>query len=56
MTEASHQMTSNPLPKYGPSKPGSVGRAQGGMEVAVLDGHNTPVPVGVVGEVCIRGR
>ena len=33
MTEASHQMTSNPLPKHGPHKPGSVGRAQGSVKV-----------------------
>ena len=34
MTEASHQMTSNPLPKHGPHKPGSVGRAQGSVKVS----------------------
>ena len=33
MTEASHQMTSNPLPKHGPHKPGTVGRAQGSVQV-----------------------
>ncbi len=33
MTEASHQMTSNPLPKHGPHKPGTVGRAQGSVKV-----------------------
>lgn len=55
MSEASHQMTSNPLPKNGPRKPGSVGRAQGSVEVTILDEHNKPVPVGKVGEVCIRG-
>eukprot|EP00887_Chlorella_sp_A99_P002168 scaffold21.g2168.t1 len=37
MTEASHQMTSNPLPKHGPRKPGCVGKAQGSVEVAILD-------------------
>jgi acyl-CoA synthetase (AMP-forming)/AMP-acid ligase II len=26
MTEAAHQMSSNPLPQDGPHKPGSVGR------------------------------
>ena len=35
MTEASHQMTSNPLPKHGPHKPGSVGQAQGSMQVTL---------------------
>lgn len=40
MTEASHQMTSNPLPHDGPHKAGSVGRAQGGVSVAILDAQN----------------
>ncbi|MEW5317020.1 MAG: hypothetical protein WDW38_008353 [Sanguina aurantia] len=55
MTEASHQMTSNPLPKHGPHKAGSVGRAQGGVTVAILDNANALLPTGKVGEVCIRG-
>lgn len=53
MTEAAHQMASNLLPP-GARKPGTVGIAAG-PEVAVLDGGNEPVPVGDVGEVCIRG-
>lgn len=48
MSEASHQMTSNPLPKYGPRKPGSVGKAQGSVQVTVLDANNSHVPVGKV--------
>ena len=36
MTEASHQMTSNPLPEHGPHKPGTVGRAQGSVKVGAL--------------------
>ena len=55
MTEAAHQMTSNPLPAHGPHKPGSVGTAQGGVRVAVLGLDNSPLPVGEVGEVCIQG-
>jgi acyl-CoA synthetase (AMP-forming)/AMP-acid ligase II len=55
MTEASHQMTSNPLPKHGARKPGSVGKAQGGVSVAILDDAGKPVPQGEVGEVCIKG-
>ena len=40
MTEASHQMTSNPLPHRGPHKPGTVGRAQGSVKVRqVMDIH-----------------
>lgn len=54
MTEASHQMTSNPLPKHGKSKAGSVGVAQG-IELSVLDDKNEPVHPGSEGEVCIRG-
>jgi long-chain acyl-CoA synthetase len=34
---------------------GSVGRAQTGVEVAVLDGDDQPLPAGEVGEVCVRG-
>ena len=40
MTEASHQMCSNPLPSVGPRKPGTVGTAQGGVKVAILDLQN----------------
>ncbi len=54
MTEASHQMTSNPLPKFGVRKPGSVGLPQR-VEVAILDEKDQPVETGAVGEVCIRG-
>ena len=54
MTEASHLMTSNPLP---PAKrlPGCVGRATDGVEVAILDASGAAVPQGDEGEVCIRG-
>ena len=111
MTEASHQMTSNPLPKHGPHKPGeislhipytsmsllpcspftlplgprlqqqlwtmelsvltrheetwhekrllwtagTVGRAQGTVKVTILDEKNQELPMGKIGEVCIRG-
>lgn len=51
MTEASHQMTSNPLPHKGARKPGSVGLGQG-VEIAILDEAGNPVQEG---EVCIRG-
>lgn len=57
MTEASHQMTSNPLPKHGARKPGTVGRPQGGVSVAVLapDCSILTKP-GEIGEICIRGE
>lgn len=54
MTEASHQMTSNPLPPDR-REPGSVGRATG-IEVQVFDETWSPVPTGQPGEVCVRGR
>jgi len=53
MTEASHQMASNPLPPR-ERKPGSVGMAIG-PEIAVLDEDWNPLPRGEVGEVAIHG-
>jgi acyl-CoA synthetase (AMP-forming)/AMP-acid ligase II len=53
MTEAAHQMTSNPLPPR-PRRPGSVGIAAG-PEVAILDDGGQILPRGGTGEVCIRG-
>ena len=55
MTEASHQMTSNPLPKNGPHKAGTVGKAQGSVQIFILDNNNKPLPSGKIGEVCLRG-
>lgn len=54
MTEASHQMTSNPLPHSGGRKPGSVGKATG-IELTILDENGVPQSKGCTGEVCIRG-
>lgn len=53
MTEASHQMASNPLPP-GERRPGTVG-VPAGAEVAVLDTDWQPVPAGNAGEVAVRG-
>ena len=53
MTEASHQMASNPLPPAA-RKPGTVGIAAG-PEVAVMDDDGGLVPQGATGEVVIRG-
>ena len=53
MTEASHQMASNPLPP-GVRKPGSVGVAAG-PEITVMDDSGNILPPGSVGEVVIRG-
>ncbi len=54
MTEASHQMTSNPLPPL-PRKPGSVGIAAG-PEVAIMDQAGALRAPGQEGEVVIRGN
>lgn len=53
MTEAAHQMCSNPLP---PAKrqPGSVGPGQG-VEVVILDDAGKVLKQGDIGEVSIRG-
>ena len=53
MTEASHQMTSNPLAPL-PRKAGSVGIAAG-PEVAIMDEAGNLLPVGEIGEVVIAG-
>ncbi|GAB4168908.1 MAG: acyl--CoA ligase [Thalassobaculales bacterium] len=53
MTEAAHQMASNPLPP-GIRKPGSVGIAAG-PEVAIMDEAGALLPAGATGEVVIRG-
>ena len=53
MTEASHQMCSNPLPP-GQRRPGTVGRATG-VDVRIVDDTWEPLPVGSPGEVVIRG-
>jgi acyl-CoA synthetase (AMP-forming)/AMP-acid ligase II len=53
MTEAAHQMSSNPLPP-GERRPGTVGQPTG-IEIAALDDSWQPVPVGAEGEVAVRG-
>lgn len=54
MTEASHQMTSNPLPP-GERYPGSVGIGQG-VEVRIVDNAGNEVPRGNEAEICVRGE
>jgi oxalate---CoA ligase len=53
MTEASHQMTSNPLPPR-PRKPGSVG-LPAGVDVAILDESGCELAPGTIGEIAVRG-
>ena len=56
MTEAAHQMASNPLPSDGERRPGTVGRGTNVLIGILPDDGDTPLPEGTVGEVCIRGR
>ena len=53
MTEATHQMTSNPLPPAA-RKPGTVGRAAG-PEVAIMAEDGSLLGAGGIGEIVIRG-
>ena len=53
MTEATHQMASNPLPPA-PRKPGSVGIAAGPL-VRICDDAGAFLPAGAEGEVVISG-
>jgi oxalate---CoA ligase len=53
MTEAAHQMASNPLPPR-PRKPGSVGLAAG-PEIGIMDAQGKLLPPGESGEIVIRG-
>jgi len=54
MTEAAHQMASNPLPPAA-RKPGSVGLAAG-PEVRVMDPAGRLLDAGATGEIVIRGE
>ncbi|MCB1983408.1 MAG: AMP-binding protein, partial [Rhodoferax sp.] len=53
MTEATHQMASNPLPPA-LRKPGTVGRAAG-PEIAIMAEDGSLLPPGATGEIVIRG-
>ncbi|HSB15774.1 MAG TPA: AMP-binding protein [Bryobacteraceae bacterium] len=54
MTEAAHQMTTNPLPP-GHRKAGSVG-LPAGVDVAIMDEAGNLLPAGETGEIVIRGE
>jgi len=56
MTEASHQMASNPLPSRGVAKVNSVGIPTN-VEVSIRDlVEDVALPTGEKGEICIRGK
>ena len=54
MTEAAHQMASNPLPPRA-RKPGTVGPSAG-PQIRVVDEAGNTVPPGATGEIVIRGE
>jgi oxalate---CoA ligase len=54
MTEAAHQMASNPLPPK-PRYTGCVGLAAG-PEIGIMDEAGNLLPAGSLGEIVIRGR
>lgn len=53
MTEAAHQMSSNPLPP-GQRRPGCVGKGTG-VQISIMDEAGTLLPAGTQGEVVIQG-
>jgi acyl-CoA synthetase (AMP-forming)/AMP-acid ligase II len=53
MTEAAHQMASNPLPPS-PHKPGSVGMGTN-VGITIRDETGNVLPTGQAGEICIHG-
>jgi acyl-CoA synthetase (AMP-forming)/AMP-acid ligase II len=53
MTEASHQMASNPLPPAA-RKPGCVGPGTG-VKIGIMDAAGDLLPTGTAGEVVIQG-
>ncbi|KAL8647453.1 MAG: hypothetical protein Q9210_005550 [Variospora velana] len=52
MTEASHQISSNPLPPA-PRYPGSVGLPSSSVQIRIVDSDSNPVPAGEQGEIHI---
>jgi acyl-CoA synthetase (AMP-forming)/AMP-acid ligase II len=54
MTEASHQVASNPLPVHGPDKTSSVGLPTG-VEIRIVADDGRDVATASVGEILVRG-
>ncbi len=55
MTEASHQITSNPLPPKS-RKPGTVGTAAGPQVKIIDEANGNKLPADCVGEIVIKGK
>jgi long-chain acyl-CoA synthetase len=53
LTEASPTVTLNPL--HGARKPGTVGLPLPGVKVKIVDDAEKEVPLGDVGEICVKG-
>ena len=52
-TESSPVATVNPI--YGLNKPGSIGKPIPNVELSIRDDAGKELPVGAIGEICIRG-
>jgi long-chain acyl-CoA synthetase len=52
-TESSPVATVNPI--YGINKPGSIGKPIPNVELSIRDEAGQELPVGAIGEICIRG-
>jgi long-chain acyl-CoA synthetase len=52
-TESSPVATVNPI--YGINKPGSIGKPIPNVELSIRDEADKELPVGAIGEICIRG-
>jgi long-chain acyl-CoA synthetase len=52
-TESSPVATVNPI--YGVNKPGSIGKPIPNVELSIRDEAGKELPVGAIGEICIRG-
>jgi acyl-CoA synthetase (AMP-forming)/AMP-acid ligase II/aryl carrier-like protein len=55
MTEATHQMASNPLPPKA-RKFGSVGLPTGSTEISIMNEMGLALPRNSLGEICIKGE
>ena len=55
MTEACHQMTSNPMKGVHRRRPGTVGKSFGGVTMKILDTSGKEVERGSRGEICVKG-
>ena len=55
-TETLGYISAEESPQTIPRKPGSVGLARPGLEIAIRDAHGERLPPGVTGEITVRGE